>query len=146
MVANVIYRGPVTREPLTVNLPVNGAYNPGSIVYEANGKLVLSAGTEPRWMILSNRRFTGQDVSTAYTSGETGVAYRVEGEQEYNAMLVGAAYTKGMELKRSASPAGAFAAAASGEQVVAVFDEADRTLATNGLGDIVILSVPYIKA
>ncbi|WP_277922280.1 hypothetical protein [Kluyvera intermedia] len=40
-----------------------------------------------------------------------------------------------------------FKAAASGNQVVATFDEkAGRTLAAEGFADVVILSTPYAKA
>ena len=42
---------------------------------------------------------------------------------------------------------GVFKAAATGNQVVATFDEkAGRTLAAEGFADVVILSTPYAKA
>jgi hypothetical protein len=72
------------------------------------------------------------------------VAYRVEGEQEYNVRLA-AAYTVGQEL--TIGTGGVFKAAATGNQVVATFDEkAGRTLAAEGFADVVILSTPYAKA
>ena len=43
MVANVIYRGPVEREPETINLPVAAALNPGVAVKVASGKLAAAA-------------------------------------------------------------------------------------------------------
>jgi hypothetical protein len=88
--ANVIYRGPVEREPETINLPVAGAYNPGIAVKIATGKLTAAADTTGRWFILGNRRI-GQAITTAYAANETGVGYRVEGEQEYNVRLAAAA-------------------------------------------------------
>ncbi len=92
-----------------------------------------------------NRRFIGQAITTAYAANETGVAYRVEGEQEYNVRLAAAAYTVGQEL--TIGTGGVFKAAATGNQVVATFDEkAGRTLAAEGFADVVILSTPYAKA
>jgi hypothetical protein len=145
MVANVIYRGPVEREPETINLPVTAASNPGIAVVKSAGKLAAATGTTGRWLILGNRRFSGQTIDTAYAANETGVAYRAEGEQEYNVRLAAAAYTVGQEITIGAG--GVFKAAATGNQVVAVFDEnAGRTLAAEGFGDVVLLSFPYAKA
>lgn len=143
--ANVIYRGPVEREPETINVQVAAELNPGVAVKLSAGKLAASADTTGRWFILSNRRFYGQDINTAYAANETGVAYRVEGEQEYYVRLAAAAYTVGQELTIGAG--GVFKAAASGNVVVATFDEkAGRTLAAEGFADVVILSTPYAKA
>lgn len=145
MVANVIYRGPVEREPETINLPVASALNPGVAVVISAGKLTTTGAPTGRWLILGNRRFIGQAITTAYAANETGVAYRVEGEQEYNVRLAAAAYTVGQELTVGAG--GVFKAAATGNQVVATFDEkAGRTLAAEGFADVVILSTPYAKA
>ncbi|MFP2504631.1 hypothetical protein M975_1887 [Buttiauxella brennerae ATCC 51605] len=145
MVANVIYRGPVEREPETINLPVTAASTPGIAVKIASGKLAASTDATGRWLILGNRRFSGQTIDTAYAANETGVAYRVEGEQEYNVRLAAAAYTVGQEITIGAG--GVFKAAATGNQVIATFDEkAGRTLAAEGFGDVVILSTPYAKA
>ena len=93
--ANVIYRGPVEREPETINLPVASALNPGVAVVISAGKLTT--------------------------------------------------YTVGQEL--TIGTGGVFKAAATGNQVVATFDEkAGRTLAAEGFADVVILSTPYAKA
>ncbi|CAI0725913.1 hypothetical protein [Serratia grimesii] len=143
--ANVIYRGPVEREPETLNIQVAAALNPGVAVKVASGKLAVATDTTGRWFILGNRRFIGQDINTAYAVNETGVAYRVEGEQEYYVRLAAATYTVGQELTIGAS--GIFKAAATGDQVIATFDEkAGRTLAAEGFADVAILSTPYAKA
>ncbi|WP_320703906.1 hypothetical protein [Enterobacter asburiae] len=148
--ANVIYRGPAEREPETINLPVAAAINPGVAVKVASfaggiGKLAAADDTTGRWLILGNRRFIGQAITTAYAANETGVAYRVEGEQEYNVRLAAAAYTVGQEL--TIGTGGVFKAATTGNRVVATFDEkAGRTLAAEGFADVVILSTPYAKA
>lgn len=143
--ANVIYRGPVEREPETINLPVSSALNPGIAVIISAGKLTSTGTPVGRWFILGNRRFIGQAITTAYAANETGVAYRVEGEQEYNVRLAAATYSVGQEL--TIGTGGVFKAAANGNQVVATFDEkAGRTLSAEGFADVVILSTPYAKA
>ena len=137
---NVIYRGPVDREPETINLPVASALLPG-VVVKKNTTGGVSVATDPtgRLLILSNRRFLGQDINTAYAVGETGVQYRVEVDQEYYVQLAAAAYTIGQELTVGAG--GVFKAAAAGDIVVATFDErAARTLSAQGFADVVIVN------
>ncbi len=58
--ANVIYRGPVEREPETINLPVSSALNPGIAVIISAGKLTSTGTPVGRWFILGNRRFIGR--------------------------------------------------------------------------------------
>ncbi|WP_242462173.1 hypothetical protein [Erwinia rhapontici] len=140
MVAHVIYRGPVEREPETINLPVAGAYLPGVVVKKnTTGGVTVAADAAGRLLILGNRRFIGQDINTAYAANETGVQYRVEVDQEYNVRLAAAAYTVGQELTVGAG--GIFKAAVAGDIVVATFDEkAGRTLAAAGFADVVIVN------
>lgn len=137
---NVIYRGPVEREPETINLPVASALLPGVVVKKnTTGGVTVAADATGRLLILGNRRFIGQDINTAYSANETGVQYRVEVDQEYNVRLVAAAYTVGQELTVGAG--GTFKAAAAGDIVVATFDEkAGRTLAAAGFADVVIVN------
>lgn len=138
--AHVIYRGPVEREPETLNLPVASALLPGVVVKKNTaGGVTVSADATGRLLILGNRRFIGQDIDTAYAATETGVQYRVEVDQEYYVRLAAAAYTIGQELTVGAG--GVFKAAATGDIVVATFDEkAGRTLATAGFADVVIVN------
>lgn len=144
MVANVIYRGPAEREPETVMAVTAGGYMPGLVVtYTNGGTATQAANAKGRWGILGNSRFLGQSVDTAYGTGDSCVVYRVEGDQEYNARLAIGTYTPNQELTVSA---GTFKAAVATDVVVAVFDEkANRTLSAIGLGDVVLLSVPYVK-
>ncbi|WP_313687033.1 hypothetical protein [Pantoea sp.] len=137
---HVIYRGPVEREPETLNLPVAGAYVPGVVVKKnTTGGVTVAANPTGRLLILGNRRFLGQDITTAYAASETGVQYRAEVDQEYYVQLAAAAYTVGQELTVGAG--GVFAAAAEGDIVVATFDEAAaRTLTAQGFGDVVIVN------
>jgi len=144
MVAHVIYRGPVEREPETINLPVGAALVPGVIVKSSGTALAVATAATGRNFILGNRRFVGQAISTAYASGETAVAFRLEPEQEYYAQLAAAAYTVGQELTVGAG--GVLAAAASGNTVLFYFDEkAGRTLAAQGFADVVVANA-YVKA
>ncbi len=137
---HVIYRGPVEREPETINLNVATALSPG-VVVKKNTSGGVSVATDPtgRLLILSNRRFLGQDINTAYAAGETGVQYRVEVDQEYYVQLAAAAYTIGQELTVGAG--GVLKAAAAGDIVVATFDEKTaRTLSAQGFADVVIVN------
>jgi hypothetical protein len=61
IMANVIYRGPVEREPETINLLVAAAYNPGIAVKIATGKLTQpptlpAAGSSSATVRLSARQ------------------------------------------------------------------------------------------
>lgn len=143
--AHVIYRGPAEREPETINIPVAGAYLPGvAVKRNTSNQAVAATDATGRNFILGNRRFIGQAIDTAYATGDTGVLYRVEVDQEYNVQLVAAAYTIGQELTIGAG--GVFKAAATGNVVYATFDEkAGRTLAAQGFGDVVIVNA-YVKA
>ena len=142
MTANVIYRGPVEREPETLNIPVAATPLPGIAVTIGATLAAATSGTG-RFGILSNRRMYGQDINTAYAAGETGIVYRVEPEQEYQVRTAAAAYTKGQELTIGAG--GSFVAAASTKLVVAVCDVAKTTTAQDPFLDVVMVS-RYTKA
>lgn len=137
---HIIYRGPVEREPETLNLNVATALTPGVVVKKnTNGGVSVATDPTGRLLILGNRRFIGQDINTAYAAGETGVQYRVEVDQEYYVQLAAAAYTIGQDLTVGAG--GVLKAAAAGDIVVATFDEkAARTLSAQGFADVVIVN------
>lgn len=143
--ANTIYRGPAEREPETITLPVGGPFYPGTVVTYSNGTTAVSATAAAlRWGILCNNRFIGQSIQEPFATGDTVSVYRVEGEQEYYARMEAGSYNAGQEL--TIGTGGAFKAAATGNRVVATFDEQKaRTLSAVGFGDIVILSTPYVK-
>lgn len=134
--ANVIYRGPVEREPETINLPVVGAYLPGIFVTSDGSELTQAADGEARLFLLSNRRFYDQGPDTAYPAGDTGVAYRLEPEQEYTARFAAGTYAKGDELTVDAN--GRLAAATAATVVVAYYDGVGATLEAGDRDDIVI--------
>lgn len=141
--ANVIYRGPVEREPETLNLPVAGAYLPGTFVRKAaTGKVVTADSGTGRLLLLSNPRFLERDIETAYAADETGIQYRLEPEQEYQAIAVLANYADQAELTVNAS--GQLAAATAGDIVVAFVDGAKNITDATGFLDIVIANA-YTK-
>ena len=79
MSGNVIYRGPIDRQPRTINKPVSGAYLPGTFVEDTGSALTqITTALAKRPLLLSNADFVGQTIDTAYTSGDTGVAYELE--------------------------------------------------------------------
>lgn len=133
--SNVIYRGPIEREPQTVNLPVAGAYLPGIFVTSNGSTLTLAAAGTGRLFLLSNRRFYDQGLATAYISGETGVAYRLRPDDEFQARAAAATLAVGDPLTVNAS--GQLAAPAAGQVVVAYANEAG-TFAANDLVDVVV--------
>ncbi|WP_299311883.1 hypothetical protein, partial [uncultured Halomonas sp.] len=137
--------GPIAREPQTINLPVAGAYTPGIFVTSDGSQLTQATGPDERLFLLSNRRFYDQGPDTAYAAGETGVAYRVEGDQEYTAQFAAGTYAKGDPLTVDSN--GQLASAASGSVlVVAYYDGAGATLTAGDRDDIVIATNPHIGA
>lgn len=142
MVANVIYRGPIENEPETINLPVIGAYLPGSFVnITAANKLESAPSGGGRPLILGNRRFTGQSVLTAYVADETGVAYRLVPDDEYCAILAAATYQRNQELSILN---GTLRKSQAGDVVNFIYNEDERTLAAAGLADVLVAN-SYIK-
>lgn len=135
--ANVIYRGPIKDEPETVSdKKVAGAYLPGILVTESATAFTLATGSniEDDLCILSNRRFFGQDVATAYASGDTGVAYRPRPGEIYQVRLAGATYAKGDGLTVGAS--GYLEAVATGERVMAFFEGTAGAVTAGTLNDV----------
>ncbi|MEL6754956.1 MAG: hypothetical protein AAFP81_00860 [Pseudomonadota bacterium] len=141
---NVIYRGPLDRAPKTQNMPVTGALLPGTAVQNTGTALAqITAAAGNNWLILSNLAFKDQDVLTAYTSGDTGVAYEPRQGDEFAVAMAGATYAKNDELTIGAN--GRFEAAASGELVVAFFDGTPGAVSAGALADVKIANA-YIKA
>lgn len=135
--ANVIYRGPVKDEPETVSdKTVAGAYLPGIMVTESATALTVATGSdiEKDLLILSNRRFYGQDVATAYASGDTGVAYRPRPGEIYQVRLAGATYAKGAPLTVGAS--GYLEATSTSERVIAFFEGTPGAVTAGTLNDV----------
>lgn len=122
---NRVYRGPMTRQPEAVSgKTVAGAYLPCTMVSEGASTLTQATAFGPNLRLLANRDFysTGWDnatdpLLTAYASGDTGIAFKLEPGQQYQAAMAAATYTFGQELTVGA--AGRLVAAATGNIVVA---------------------------
>ncbi|MGX1096524.1 hypothetical protein [Amorphus sp. MBR-141] len=148
MAGNRIYRGPVTSgwQPRTVSdKTVAGAYLPGTFVEEAASTLVqLTTALAKLPMILSNLEFKDQDINTAYTSGDTGVAYHLEPGQIYQARLAAATYAKDAPLTIGA--AGRLTAATAATPVVAFFSDTPGAYSAGDLADVVIANAYTVPA
>jgi len=137
MAGNVIYRGPVDRQPHTISKKVAGAYMPGTFVEETATTLAqITTAIAKRPLILGVADYVGQTVDTAYASGDTGVAYELEPGQVYQASLAAATYAKNAPLTVAAS--GRLAAATTGTRIVAYFDDAPGAYTAGQLADVVI--------
>lgn len=137
MAGNVIYRGPIQSEPQTVSdKTVAGAYLPGILVTESATEMTVATATdiEADLLVLSNRRFYDQGVTTAYAAGETGVAYRPQPGEVYQVRLAAATYAKGDKLTVGAS--GYLTKTGLSERVVATFDDTPGALTAGALADV----------
>lgn len=136
MAGNSIYRGPIAREPQTLNLPTAGAYKPGILVTEDGSKLTVATASDARaklW-VLGNQRFKDQDAETAYTSGDTGIAYEALVGEVYQVRLAAATYAKGDALTVGAS--GYLGKAGTSAIVHAYFDDAAGAFSAGDLADV----------
>lgn len=141
--ANSVYRGPLDSQPHTVTGLVNGALLPATFVTFDGTDLNQATAAGGRLFILGMRDFYTQTILDAYTDNETGLAYRINPEDEFQAVLAAGTYTYGQELTVAAS--GRLAAAASTDTVVAFYDQAGATLSAGDLADVVIANF-YTKA
>lgn len=135
--ANVIFRGPITDQPETVSdKTVAGAYLPGILVTEGASALTVAtaADIEADLLILANVDFGGQDIATAYTSGDTGVAYRPRPQQVYQVRLAAGTYAVGDKLTIGAS--GYLEATSTSERVLAFYAGTAGTLTAGTLADV----------
>lgn len=149
---NRVFRGPADRQPKALsNRTVNGALLPATFVtVNATQFSQATSASGGRVALLANRDFYGTDFAnsndpllTAYTSGDTGVAYVIEPGQEYQVAMAAATYTNGQELTIAAS--GRLAAAVAGNIVVAYYDGASGAKSAGDLGDVIIAPF-YTKA
>jgi hypothetical protein len=136
MAGNVIYRGPIERQPRTINKPVAGAYLTGTMVEETATELVqITTGLAKRPLILTNMDFKDQDIATAYTDEDTGIAYEPMPGDVFQCRVAAATYAKGAPLTIAAS--GRLAAATAATVVVAFFDDTPGAKSAGDLVDVV---------
>lgn len=137
MAGNSIFRGPTEKQPITKSLPVAGAYLPGTFVEETATQLVqITTALAKRPLLLANREFYDQTVTTAYASGDTGVAFEIEPGMVFQAAMAAATYAKGAPLTIGA--AGRLTAATTGTIVVAFYDGTVGAVLAGALQDVII--------
>lgn len=141
MAGHTIFRYPTEKQPTTVSdKPVAGAYLPGTWVEEtASGLTQVTAHTGAAGklpLLLTNRDFYGQDVDTAYASGDTGVAYETEPGMIFQCRLAAATYTANQPLTIGAS--GRLVAAVDAHVVVGFFADTPGAYAAGALADVIM--------
>ena len=137
MAGNVIFRGPIEKQPRTVDKPLAAALLPGVFVEETATQLALiTTAIAKRPLLLSNRDFYGQDITTAYASGETGAAYELEPGMVVQARVAAATYTLNQPLTIGAS--GYLVAATAATIVVALFNDVPGAKTAGSLNDVII--------
>jgi hypothetical protein len=151
--ANRVFRSACEDVRTVSDRTVSGALLPATAVFIGATQLTqATSASGGRLALLAERDFYGASASfntstdpllTAYTSGETGVALLVEPQDEVQWAMAAGTYTNGQELTIAA--AGRLAAAATGNIVVAHFDQAGATLAAGALADVTISNF-YAKA
>ncbi len=85
---------------------------------------------------LSNLDFKDQDIATAYTSGDTGVAYIPRPGETYRVRMAANTYALGDRLTVGAN--GRLENAAAGERVLAYFQGPAGALSADDLADVKI--------
>lgn len=153
MAGNRVFRGSCDHPRVISDRTVSGALLPCTAV--SIGASTLTQATTPsavRLALLMNRDFyaptadaftTTNPLQSAYVSGETGLAMVIRPGDEVVWAMAAATYTNGQELTVAAS--GRLAAAASGNVVVAYFDETGATKSAGDLADVCIANF-YTKA
>lgn len=150
MAGNRIFRS-ARENPRTVSdRTVSGALLPATAVFIGATQLTqATSASGGRLALLGDRDFFGtfntaaDPLLTPYASGDTGIAYLVEPQDEVQWAVAAGTYTNGQELTVAAS--GRLAAAVAGNIVVAHFDQAGATLAAGALADVCICNF-YAKA
>lgn len=137
MAGNTIFRGPYSVTPEAFNREVSGAYLPGTFVEDTGSALTqLTTAVAKRPLILGNADYAGQDVATAYASGDTGVAYTLVPGMKFSVAMAAATYAANAPLTIGAS--GRLTAATAGSVVVAWFNDTPGAYTAGQLADVII--------
>lgn len=146
------YRGPAARDAITVSdKTVGSALLPCTFVTEGASAFTAATAFGPNLRLLANRDYYADSASffnatdpllTAYTSGDTAIAYVLEPGQTYQVAMAAATYTFGQEITVAAAGRGA---AATSTNVVVGFARAAGARAAGALLDVEIC-MPYVKA
>ena len=105
MAKNVIYLGPIASEPQTIDRLCTGALLPGGLAYLNGAVLTVAAAAQngAEMFVINNRREVGQDVATAYTSGDTANAYKPVPGEKYQVRMAAETFAVGDKLTTGAS-------------------------------------------
>jgi hypothetical protein len=151
--ANRILRSAREHARYVTDRTVSGALLPATAVFVGATQLTqATAVSGGRLALLADRDYYGATAAgftstdpllTPYTSGETGAAVLIEPQMEVSWAMAAGTYTNGQELTVAAS--GRLAAAASGNIVVAHFDQTGATLAAGTVADVCVTNF-YTKA
>ena len=138
MAANVIYRGPIASEPQTIDCVGTGTPLPGTIAYKNAGVLTTAAAAQvgAKLYIVNNRREIGQDVATAYASGDLLNAYEPVPGEKYQVRSAAVTHAAGNKLALGASGRLTNVIAA-GDNVVAYFDGTAGAVSAGDLIDVI---------
>lgn len=129
MSKNVIFAGPILAgvEPITHEKPVVGTPLPGTIVHSdsSNGTVHFTTANTTQMgsllSVMSNRRELGQDVTTAWTAGDLGVAYIPRPGEIYNVRVAAATYAANAPLTLSGTSGRLTSTLATGDLTLATF-------------------------
>lgn len=136
MAGNVVFRGPIERQPRTIGKPVTGALLPGSIVEETATNLVaLTTAVAKRPLVLGFNDYSGQDLVTAYVTGASGIAFEPLPNDVYNVRMAAATYTWMQPLTVGAS--GRLTAATAASIVVGWYADTPGTVTADALRDVI---------
>lgn len=138
MAANVIYRGPIAQEPQTIDKASTGALKPGNLAYMNAGVLTIAAAAQNglKMYIINNRREIGQDVATAYTSGDLANAYEPKPGERYQVRSAAVTHAAGNKLVLGAS--GRLTnVVAEGDVTLAYFDGTAGAVSADDLIDVI---------
>lgn len=134
---NILFRGPVGKQPRTISAPVAGAYLPGRFMLLVAGVLTAAAAVTGRLLLLGNRDFYSQTVDVAYAANETGIAYELDPNDRVIAQVAAGTYADGDPLTVDAN--GRLAAPGASKAVVAFIDhDAGGTYLAGDLVPVVI--------
>lgn len=149
---NRIYRSGRGQARTISDKTVSGALLPGTAVFIGQYQMTqATSASGGRLAILSDRDFYStlgitslmDPLYVPYTSGEGGIAYLPRPDDEFAVAMGVGTYATGQELTVGA--AGRFVAAASGDVVVAHFDQPGQGIGAGMLCDVVIANA-YRKA
>lgn len=122
---NKIFAGPVTEAQTQVQERVlNGAYLPGTAVVVSSGNFAQAGANEDEKIyILQDNYLALKGVDTAWASGSTGIGMEMLDEQFFNVRVpTGVNVTQDAKLTTDA--AGKFVLATTGQNIIAVSEEA----------------------